>query len=99
MADALRLGLPRERAFKRLGSTAGLAAKTSSRAASEWLTRQLSTPAAGVMSPMTPLAMHLAVICKHSKPEDLAKHSLTHQDSSLGKCAGQGVELTCMTCF
>ena len=63
MADAIRLGLPRDSAFTRLGSTAGLAAKTSSLAASEWLAMQASTPAAGVMSPTTPLAMDLAVAC------------------------------------
>ena len=67
MADAVRLGLPRDSAFKRWGSTAGLAANTSSLAASEWAARQVSTPAAGVMSPITPLAMHLAVTCKQWK--------------------------------
>ena len=62
-ADAVKLGLPRDSAFKRGGSTAGLAANTSSLAASEWAAMQESTPAAGVMSPTTPLAMHLAVTC------------------------------------
>ncbi len=60
---AAKLGLPRLSAFKRLGSTAGLAAKMSSLAASAWLAMQLKTPAAGVMSPNTLLARHLAVIC------------------------------------
>lgn len=64
MAAAVRLGLPRDKAFSSVGSTAGLAENTSSLAASEWLMMQLNTPAAGVMSPTTLLAKHLAVICK-----------------------------------
>lgn len=64
MAAAVRLGLPRDKAFSSVGSTAGLAENTSSLAASLWLLMQLNTPAAGVISPTTLLAKHLAVICK-----------------------------------
>ncbi len=64
MAAAVRLGLPRDKAFSSMGSTAGLAENTSSLPASLWLLMQLNTPAAGVMSPITLLAKHLAVTCK-----------------------------------
>ncbi|KAA6420945.1 MAG: hypothetical protein FRX49_09086 [Trebouxia sp. A1-2] len=45
---AVRLGLPRDKAFSSVGSTAGLAENTSSLAASLWLLMQLNTPAAAL---------------------------------------------------
>ena len=63
-AAAVKLGLPRLRAFSRWGTTAGRAANMSSLAASEWLAMQPSTPQAGVMSPTTPLAMFFTVTCQ-----------------------------------
>ncbi len=78
MAAAVKLGLPRDNAFSSVGSTAGLAENTSSLAASLWLLMQLNTPAAGVMSPITLLAKHLAVTCKRVYKVKSPLHCRTH---------------------